>query len=360
MRMYFKAGRVFVILAGLFFVFAGSAPADEIYLKNGRMMQGEIIEESDGEVILRMKLGKTVVPRKDIVSMEKKDLPEDYFGLPDEKPERSSATPGEKTQDNKVPYDFKITASYEPQADNVRVTVSGEATLPNGATIEIFIKRRERFITSGRTSVFGNRISMDFRFSKRRFFPAVYTVSAIFIPERQSPDVRKILQSNFAFGPRVKTVEASCPLYAGRIREIIEAEVEAKCEVGTAMAKLEMMQSELSAKFTAAKKNFKAREWDKWSYTWMLYMRGIQKKQDPRNSFFPEADEAVVIAANTLLKLWQYCNLELRDPAAYNKIKNDPKTRIRPEELKKLLDKGSFNELLDNIRKEASMPEMYK
>ncbi|HOX09877.1 MAG TPA: hypothetical protein PLA52_04455, partial [Candidatus Omnitrophota bacterium] len=124
--------------------------------------------------------------------------------------------------------------------------------------------------------------------------------------------------------------------------------------------KLEMMQSELSAKFASAKKKFNAREWDKWSYTWMLYMRGVQKKQDPRNSFFPKADEAVTMAANSLLKLWQYCNLELRDFPAYNRIKNDPKTRIRPEELKKLLDKAAFNGLLDNIRKEASMLEMYK
>jgi len=357
--MLLKAGRILVILAGLFFIFGNSAPADEIFLRNGRVLQGEIVEESNGQVVLRMKLGKTIVPRNDIASIEKKALPEDYFEAPDKVSEKTPVA-YEKVQDNKVPYDFKVAASYELQGGNVRVTVSGEATLPNGATVEIFIKRRDRFIASGRTSVFDNRISMDFRFSKRRFFPAVYTVSAIFMPERQSPDVRKILQSNFAFGPKVKTVEASCPLYAGRMKEIIEAEVNAKCEVGTAMAKLEMMQSELSAKFASAKKNFNAREWDKWSYTWMLYMRGVQKKQDPRNSFFPKADEAVTMAANSLLKLWQYCNLELRDFPAYNRIKNNPKTRIRPEELKKLLDKGSFNELLDNIRKEASMLEMYK
>lgn len=359
MSMFFKAGRMFVILAGLFFVFTGSAPADEIHLRNGRVLQGEIVEESGDEVVLRMKLGKTIVPRKEIASIAKKALPEDYFEAPGGMPGKAPAV-GEKTQDDKVPYDFKVAASYEPQGDNVLVAVSGDAALPNGATVEVLIKRRDRFIASGRTSVFDNRILMDFRFSKRRFFPAVYVISVIFMPERQSPDVRKILQSNFAFGPRVNTVEASCSLYAGRIREIIEAEVGAKCEVGTAIAKLEMMQSELSAKFAAAKKNFNAREWDKWSYTWMLYMRGIQKKQDPRNSFFPKADEAVTMAANSLLKLWQYCNLELRDFPAYNKIKNDPKTRIRPEELKKLLDKGSFNELLDSIRKEASMLEMYK
>ncbi len=358
--MLIMAGRVFVILAGLFFIFEGRVAADEVYLRNGRVLQGEIVEEYDGEVVLRMKLGKTVVPRKDIASIEKKVLPEDFFETPDDAPAKAPASADEKTRDNKVPYDFKVTASYEPQGESARITVSGEATLPNGATVEVLIKRRDRFIASGRTSVFDNRISMDFRFSKRRFFPAVYTVSAIFMPERQSPDVKKILQSNFAFGTKVKTVEASCALYAGKIKEIIEAEVDAKCEVGTAMAKLEMMQSELSVKFAAAKKSFNARDWDKWSYTWMLYMRGIQKKQDPRNSFFPKADEAVAMAANSLLKLWQYCNLELRDPAAYNKIKNDPKTRIRPEDLKKLLDKGPFNELLDNIRKEASMLEMYK
>lgn len=265
-----------------------------------------------------------------------------------------------ETEDDKVPYDFKIRASYEPQGDNVRVTAAGEAALPNGSMVEIFIKRRDKFIASGRTSVIDSKFSMDFKFSKRRLFPSAYSVSAIFIPERQSPDVKKILQSNFAFGSKIRTVEASCSLYAGRLREIVEAEVKAKCEVGSSIAKLETLHAEFFEKFTAAKKNYNAREWDKWSYTWMLYMRGVQKKKDPHNSFFPRADEGVTIAANSLLKLWQYCNLELRDPANYNKIKNDPKTRIRPEELKKLLDKRSFNELLDNIRIEASMSQMDK
>jgi hypothetical protein len=226
--------------------------------------------------------------------------------------------------------------------------------------VEIFIKRRDRFIASGKTSVFDNKFSMDFRFSKRRFFPAVYTVSAIFMPDKQTPDIIKILRNNFAFGTKVRTVESSCRLYAGSLKDIIETEVEAKCGIGATLVKLETLHAEFSDRFSAAKKKFVARDWDKWSNTWLLYLKGAQKKQDPRNAFFPKAEEGITIAVNSLLKLWQYCDLELRDPVKYNKIKNDPKARIRPEELKKLLDKRSFNELLDNTRREASMPQMDK
>lgn len=323
-----KGGGMLFILAVLFFI-AGRASADDILLKNGGV------------------------------------LPDDFFKTADETSEETqpetAGTPGdEKTKDNKLPYDLKIDASYEPQGDNVRVTVAGDAALPNGAMVEIYIKGRDRFIASGRTSVFDNRISMDFRFSRRRLFPAVYTVSVIFMPERQTPDIVEMLRSNFAFGTKVRTVEYSCKLYVGTLGDIVKTEVEAKCKIAAALAKLETLQNEFSDKFSAAKKKFVGRDWDKWSNTWLLYLKGIRNKQDSRNMFFPRAEDGITIAVNSILKLWQFCDLELKDPVKYNKVKNDPKARIRPDDLKKLFNEDMFNELLDDIRIEASMPRMGK
>jgi hypothetical protein len=265
-----------------------------------------------------------------------------------------------ETEDKILPYDLTVNASYEPQSEYARVTISGDAVLPNGSVVNIFISRRGGIISFGATSVFDNKYSMDFKVSKRRFFPAVYTVSVIFMPDKQTPDIVNLLKGNFALGSRPRTVESSCRFNAGTLKEIVETEVRAKCEICASLAKLEAMQLELSKKYAEGKRSFNAREWDRWSNTWSLYMRGVQKKRDPRNSFFPKAEDDVTIAVNSLLKLLQFCSLELKDPASFNKMKKDPKARIKPEELMKLLDERSFGELLDSVKEDASIPRINK
>jgi hypothetical protein len=337
-----RACRISIALAG-FILVCGSCRADEIKLKNGRVLRGEVGEES----------------------IDKKVLPDDFFKATDETSEETqpetAVTPGdEKIKDDKLPYDLKIGASYEPQGENARVTVSGDAILPDGSSVNIFISRRGGIIVFGTTSVFGNKYSMDFKVSRRRLFPAVYTVSVIFMPDKQTPDIANLLKGNFALGSRPRTVESSCRLNAGTFGEIVETEVRAKCEICASLAKLEAMQRELSRKYSEAEKKFNAKEWDRWSNTWSLYMRGVQTKRDSRNSFFPKAEDAVAVAANSLLKLFQLCSLELKDPVFFNKMKKDPKVRVKPEEFMKLLDERTFGELLDSIRADASMPRMGK
>ena len=265
-----------------------------------------------------------------------------------------------KTEDKVLPYDLTVNALYGSQGENARVTVSGDAVLPNGSVINIFINRRGGIITFGTTSVFDNKFSMDFKVSRKRFFPSIYNISVIFMPEKQTPDIARLLSGNFAQGPRPKKAESSCQLYAGSFKEIVGAEVQAKCEICASLAKLEAMQLELSKKYSEAEKKFNAKEWDRWSNAWLLYMRGIQTKRDSRNSFFPKAEDAVAVAANSLLKLFQLCSLELKDPVFFNKMKKDPKVRVKPEEFMKLLDERTFGELLDSIRADASMPRMGK
>ncbi|MFA5147650.1 MAG: hypothetical protein WC491_00825 [Candidatus Omnitrophota bacterium] len=263
-----------------------------------------------------------------------------------------------KTEDKVLPYDLTVNASYEPKAEYARVTISGDAVFPNGSVLNIFINRRGSVITFGTTSVFDNKFSMDFKVSKKRFFPSIYSVSVLFMPEKQAPDIARLLSGNFALGSRPRKAESSCQLYAGSFKEIVGAEVEAKCEICASLAKLEAMQRELSEKYSEAEKKFNAKEWDKWSNTWSLYMRGVQMKRDSRNSFFPKAEDGVAVAANSLLKLLQLCSLELKDPVFFNKMKKDPKVRVKPEEFMKLLDEHTFGELLSSIRADASMPRI--
>jgi hypothetical protein len=346
-----KFGRVIVICAGLFFILPGLF-ADEIRLKNGKVFEGEITEEDGNCLIFRMKAGKVKFSLSDVGSIEKKSLPEDFFSKTESVP--SPVNPQED-KDKAMPYDLLVRAFYDRQGDAVIVDVEGDAAFPDGASIELLIARRGVVMASGRTSVFGNKFFMDFKFSKRRLLPSVYTVTAIFIPEKQTEDIKKLLLTNFASGTKARTAESRCLLYAGGMKEILCTEVEFKGRVCSSISKIEASRSELCRMYESSKKKFNAKEWNKWANSWALYLRGLQKKSDARNVLHPGAEDAVIVAANSLLKLQQYCDLEFKNPSVYNKVKNDPNTRINPEVMKKLLDEDGFEELTSYIRKEASI-----
>jgi hypothetical protein len=139
------------------------------------------------------------------------------------------------------------------------------------------------------------------------------------------------------------------------MKEILRAEVEFKGRICCSISKLEASRSELCKMYESSKRKFNAKEWNKWANLWALYLRGLQKKGDARNVLYPGAEDAVVIAANSLLKLQQYCDLEFKNPSLYNKVKNDPDARINPEVMKELLDEDGFEEIMDSIKKEASI-----
>ena len=74
-----KRGPVFIYLLSFTFlaVFSTCAvsSADMVMLKNGRSLEGEILEENGATMALRTKIGKVVFKRADVASEERRELP---------------------------------------------------------------------------------------------------------------------------------------------------------------------------------------------------------------------------------------------------------------------------------------------
>ena len=69
--------RIATAAAALLLLSAAGA-ADEVRLKDGRVLEGKILEEGPSEVKVRLRFGGDLtVPRADIASVERKDLPEE-------------------------------------------------------------------------------------------------------------------------------------------------------------------------------------------------------------------------------------------------------------------------------------------
>ena len=144
------------------------------------------------------------------------------------------------------------------------------------------------------------------------------------------------------------------------MRQILVAEADAKCEISSVVSKLENLQQQLRDQYDTNKKRFNPREWDRWSNDWVLRIKAVQKKRDLRNVLFPKAEEEITIAVNALLQAWYFCNVELRNPSAFTKMKENPKARIRPENLQRLLNNKAFGELADNIKENAAVKDFLK
>ena len=87
-----KRGFLFICFLSFVFLAAFStcavSYADIVMLKNGRSLEGEIIEESGTTMTLRTKIGKVVFKRADVASEERRELPEGFFGeKAEEKPQ---------------------------------------------------------------------------------------------------------------------------------------------------------------------------------------------------------------------------------------------------------------------------------
>jgi len=63
----------------LIFGFATAADADTVHKKDGRKVDGEVIEENDSEVVVQTKFGPVTIPKSDVLKIEKGKTPVQQF-----------------------------------------------------------------------------------------------------------------------------------------------------------------------------------------------------------------------------------------------------------------------------------------
>jgi hypothetical protein len=75
----FFSKRAFITLSLCLFLSASISLADEIYLKSGRKLEGEIISEQGQKVTVKIKGGTITLDKSDIITIEEKALPEEIY-----------------------------------------------------------------------------------------------------------------------------------------------------------------------------------------------------------------------------------------------------------------------------------------
>jgi hypothetical protein len=197
---------VYLNTRGLALIFAGftllpySACGDEILLKNGRTIQGDVISSSGSLLEVRTSLGTVSLRQEDVESVSESELPADFFQdtqdlIPaPEKPvpaeEAVSETPKQPgASGNMAVTDFGIICYYSEEQK--LINVEGKTTLPDGALIDVTVGGAGGFVLNGRCMSGNGMFDISFKTSGLNIVKGDYRAEAVLDPDNQDPDYRK-------------------------------------------------------------------------------------------------------------------------------------------------------------------------
>jgi len=135
-----------------------AAMADDVHLKNGKILVGEVTEETDTYLKIKLKVGEATIKMSDVESVEKKELPAGFFAeekVPPEKKEAAEAlgqkAKGEKNKKEKPekpqpPYNTIVVAKYSVENSKDVIDVKGTTKLPDKTLIYVFFKKARNLI----------------------------------------------------------------------------------------------------------------------------------------------------------------------------------------------------------------------
>lgn len=358
-------GKAVAVMAGWcgLVCFMSPAPADDIYLKNGRIVQAEVMEQTDTYLEVRTKVGKIKFSLNDVQRVEKKELPGNFF---EEKKKPASqakpavtekpvptggaaAKPAEETASaaeeeaadiaEELAEDraeklaasqpapvaaantMSVTAKFEEVNKKAVIRANGTTTIPDGALICVFFKRLNEYIVAGECIAQNKTFDITFGPFDKPLIPGEYNVQAVFMPEKQSEEFKKALK-----GKGANKLEASCTLYVGNIEKARENEASAKKEILSIISDLEGLRAELEEAYRSNRNNFNGQAWQEWSDKWFEKFKKVRiraQKSDPLVSLYPETRKSMPMSITYLSDIYLAVTKDLKDP---KKAGNLPET----------------------------------
>ena len=131
--------------------------ADVIHLKNGRTVEGEMIEKTDTNVEVRLKSLTVKFDVKDIQSVEKKEIPNNFFVKEDSTRSDNLKVEGYSAPPENPSYKLVTKATYRKIENKEMVEVEGDINLPEKSTIYVALKKDNNIIDSVQIAVSGNK-----------------------------------------------------------------------------------------------------------------------------------------------------------------------------------------------------------
>lgn len=262
--------------------------SDVVHLKNGRLIEGEVIEETDNAVNLRTKIGKVIFQRNELESIERKELPLDFFeSLQPTVKKKELTQPTEKKSgvegysEIKPPkFNLNINAEFKRLLEGDAILVNGTTNLPPKAVLYLIFKTQTQQTLAVRKlfvegATFSDRIGP---FGNKRVSPGVYIVEASFSPERQeSEKIKDMLAS-------AQEIIATSEITIGSLAEAEEKVNKRKAELASQIKELEYLYDELNRQYQMQKKKFNEGSWNTWSLRWRPQLGAIKSSnEDYRN-----------------------------------------------------------------------------
>ncbi|MDP3786796.1 MAG: hypothetical protein Q8R05_04510 [Candidatus Omnitrophota bacterium] len=288
--------------------------ADVVLLKNGRQIEGEIIEETDNAVRLKIKIGEVTLQQDQILSIEKKELSPDFFEVelpPKPKPTKVELKAEGYQTVTALKFNLNIEAEFRRSFDGDTVLISGTTNLPPKSVLYLSLKTPSQTVAVRKlfveNSTFSDRIGP---FGNKRIPPGRYIVEATFSPERQeSEGAKRILAET-------EEIRTATDLSIGSVHEIEERTNKRKSELAPQFSELKRLYDELNIEYEAQKKNFNEGGWNTWSLKWQSQLGAIKSSnEDYRNKMlaldFPEQENALNEVIYDLNLLWNRYAAEL-------------------------------------------------
>lgn len=148
-----------MIILTILLILAAPVFADVIHLKNGRTVEGEIVAQTDTYLEARLKSLTVKFDLKDVQSVEKKGLPEDFFVKHYSTRSDKLKAEGYSAMESS-PYKIVTKATYDKFKDLVEI--EGDVDLPEKATIYVALKKDNNIVDSLQTAVTGNKFAVRF------------------------------------------------------------------------------------------------------------------------------------------------------------------------------------------------------
>ncbi|MDD4879259.1 MAG: hypothetical protein PHR22_02245 [Candidatus Omnitrophica bacterium] len=218
-----------------------SSRADTILLQNGRTLNGQIIDQFEDYIEIKLGSGKMKLNKKDIKSFEIKEPAEGYS-----KADSKETAPGGP----KAPATLSnISLKAEYAKSKIRIT--GKAYLPRGTKLTLNFKRQDKVLIAKHIVVRSGDFFTLIEPFERQLSPGKYVIEA-----RAEADDKEI-------------AAGSCELVVGSASQVSEREKSDKQRLTETADRVQSLYDDLNTAYAMNKKNFDKEKWDKWSDSWL-------------------------------------------------------------------------------------------
>ena len=323
-----KKACIFLTTVIIFYT-AVSSRADTLTLQNGRTLNGQIINQSDDYIEMRLGSGKMKLNRNDVKSIEIKEPAEGYSEAGG-----SELTTPEEAQRPAALATISLKAEYVKS----KIRITGKADLPRGTKLTLYFKREDNALITKQITVHSGDFFTIIEPFERQLSPAKYIIEA-----RAEADNKEI-------------AAGSCEMVVGSISQVAESEKSEKQRLTETAEAFQSLYNDLNAAYERNKKSFDKKKWDRWSASWLRMANEemqtfINYSTGNVRTLYPKAHNKLEVCFRQLILLNTAYSLEFAAQDNPGAESRGPRSKmLEPQFLKNSIDSA-----LADARKEIRL-----